>query len=46
VSQCGSQEKITVHLELGDLEIELIDNSVFMTGPAQQVFEGKISLNF
>lgn len=38
--------KITVHLELGDLEIELIDNSVFMTGPAQQVFEGRISLNF
>jgi len=41
-----TDKKITVHLELGDLEIELIDNSVFMTGPAQQVFEGKISLNF
>ncbi len=40
-----TDKKITVHLELGDLEIELIDNSVFMTGPAQQVFEGKISLN-
>ena len=41
-----TDKKITVHLELGDLEIELIDNSVFMTGIAQQVFEGKISLNF
>lgn len=41
-----TDKKITVHLELGDLEIELIDNSVFMTGPAEQVYEGKISLTF
>lgn len=41
-----TNKKITVHLELGDLEIELIDNSVFMTGPAEQVYEGKISLTF
>ena len=39
-------EKITVHLLGGDLEIEWSgheENSVFMTGPAETVFEGSVS---
>lgn len=36
--------KVTVHLKGGDLFIEWLgDNKVFMTGPAEEVFEGKIS---
>jgi len=35
--------KVTVHLRGGDLFIEWMgDNKVFMTGPAEEVFEGKI----
>ena len=35
--------KVTVHLRGGDLYIEWLgDNKVFMTGPAEEVFEGKI----
>jgi diaminopimelate epimerase len=36
-----SERKATVHLPGGDLEIEYAeDGSVFMTGPAETVFEG------
>lgn len=36
--------KVTVHLPGGDLFIEWMgDNKVFMTGPAEEVFEGKVS---
>ena len=36
--------KVTVHLRGGDLFIEWLgDNKVFMTGPAEEVFEGKVS---
>lgn len=35
--------KVTVHLRGGDLFIEWLgDNKVFMTGPAEEVYEGKI----
>ena len=35
--------KVTVHLRGGDLFIEWLgDNKVFMTGPAEEVFEGKV----
>ena len=38
--------KVTVHLRGGDLFIEWLgDNKVYMTGPAQEVFEGKINTN-
>lgn len=33
---------VTVHLRGGDLEIEVTEGSVFMTGPATTVFEGEI----
>lgn len=37
-----TDRKITVHLTGGDLEIEWSDDDrVFMTGPAQEVFEGQ-----
>lgn len=36
--------KVTVHLRGGDLFIEWLgDNKVFMTGPAEEVFEGKVN---
>ena len=35
---------LTVHLIGGDLNIEITDGSVFMTGPATTVFEGEIDL--
>ena len=35
---------VTVHLIGGDLNIEITDGSVFMTGPATTVFEGEIDL--
>lgn len=40
-----TKNKVTVHLLGGDLQIELADDShVYMTGPAEEVFEGKIKL--
>ncbi|MCE5200603.1 MAG: diaminopimelate epimerase [Armatimonadota bacterium] len=37
------QRKVTVHLRGGDLFIEWLgDNKVFMTGPAEEVFEGRV----
>ncbi|MCE5315263.1 diaminopimelate epimerase [bacterium] len=37
------QRKVTVHLRGGDLYIEWLgDNKVYMTGPAEEVFEGKV----
>ncbi|MEN6356589.1 MAG: diaminopimelate epimerase [Armatimonadota bacterium] len=37
------QKKVTVHLRGGDLFIEWLgDNKVYMTGPAEEVFEGKV----
>ncbi|MEK6968180.1 MAG: diaminopimelate epimerase [Nanoarchaeota archaeon] len=35
-------KKVTVHLKGGDLQIELKNNHVFMTGNAVNVFEGEI----
>lgn len=37
-------KKVTVHLTLGDLEIEWIDDVVFMKGTANHVFEGELNL--
>jgi diaminopimelate epimerase len=38
--------RVTVHLRGGDLEIEwrAEDNHVYMTGPAEEVFEGAIEI--
>jgi diaminopimelate epimerase len=36
--------KAKVHLLGGDLEIEYINNIVFMKGTAEKVFEGQINL--
>ncbi|MCC8075354.1 MAG: diaminopimelate epimerase [Clostridiales bacterium] len=36
-----TDDHVTVHLRGGDLEIEVSDGSVFMTGPAVTVFEGE-----
>ncbi|MCD8008918.1 MAG: diaminopimelate epimerase [Clostridiales bacterium] len=36
-----TDDHVTVHLRGGDLEIEVTDGSVFMTGPAVTVFEGE-----
>jgi len=38
--------RVTVHLRGGDLEIEWRpeDNHVYLTGPAQEVFEGTIEI--
>ncbi len=37
--------EVTVHLDGGDLKIEWAgDNRVFMTGPAEEVFEGDINI--
>lgn len=38
--------RVTVHLRGGDLEIEwrIEDNHVYMTGPAEEVFEGTIEI--
>lgn len=38
------QKKTTVELLGGNLEIELLNGHIFMTGPATTVFEGKIKL--
>lgn len=41
-----AERKVTVHLEGGDLLIEWAeDNHVYMTGPAEEVFEGSIGDN-
>ena len=37
-------KEVTVHLTLGDLLIEWIDNIVYMTGTADHVFEGELEL--
>lgn len=37
-------KQVTVHLALGDLFIEWMDEHVFMTGPATTVFSGEIDL--
>jgi diaminopimelate epimerase len=38
-----TSRKVTVHLDGGDLLIEWVgENKVFMTGPAEEVFEGRI----
>jgi diaminopimelate epimerase len=37
-----TDRNVTVHLLGGDLEIEVTEGSVFMTGPATTVFEGEI----
>lgn len=39
-----TDRKVTVHLRGGDLEIEVTENTVFMTGPAVTVFEGEIEI--
>lgn len=36
--------KVTIHLLGGDLNIEITDSSIFMTGPATTVFEGEVTL--
>lgn len=37
-------KQVTVHLSLGDLFIEWIDEHVYMTGPATNVFSGEIAV--
>jgi diaminopimelate epimerase len=37
-----TERKVTVHLLGGDLDIEVTEGSVFMTGPATTVFEGEL----
>lgn len=37
-------KEVTVHLTLGDLLIEWIDDTVYMTGTANHVFEGEIMI--
>jgi diaminopimelate epimerase len=37
-----TERKVTVHLLGGDLDIEVAEDSVFMTGPATTVFEGEL----
>ncbi|MCC8128899.1 MAG: diaminopimelate epimerase [Clostridiales bacterium] len=37
-----TDDRVTVHLRGGDLEIEVTEDSVFMTGPAVTVFEGEV----
>lgn len=36
--------KVTIHLLGGELNIEVTDGSIFMTGPAATVFEGEVDL--
>ncbi len=42
-----TERKVTVHLLGGDLDIEwnASDNHIYMTGPAETVFEGELDLN-
>ncbi len=37
-------KKVTVKLLGGDLEIEIANDNIFMTGPANQIFTGQINL--
>ncbi|MEZ4908571.1 MAG: diaminopimelate epimerase [Saprospiraceae bacterium] len=39
-----TNNNVTVHLELGDLFIEIEENAVYMTGPAEYVFRGSIEI--
>jgi len=41
-----AERRVTIHLRGGDLEIEwrAADNHVYMTGPAEEVFEGTIEI--
>lgn len=39
-----TDRKLTVHLRGGDLEIEVAENTVFMTGSAVTVFEGEMEI--
>jgi diaminopimelate epimerase len=39
-----TKSKVLVHLLLGDLTIEWINDTVFMTGPAINVFSGQINI--
>lgn len=39
---CKVGDKVTVHLLGGDLEVEVCESSLFMTGEAEKVFEGKL----
>ncbi len=41
-----TEKKVTVHLLGGDLQIEwAADDHVYMTGPAEEVFEGKLKIS-
>lgn len=39
---CKVGDKVTVHLLGGDLEVEICESTLFMTGEAEKVFEGKL----
>ena len=39
-----AEREVTVHLLGGDLEIEVSEETVFMTGSAVTVFEGEIEV--
>lgn len=41
-----TNNKVTVHLKGGNLLIEVIDNKVYMTGPANYTFEGKVEESY
>jgi carbamoyl-phosphate synthase large subunit len=41
---CKKGEDITVHLRGGDLTIRYTDDTVYMTGPAETVFEGEVTV--
>ncbi|MDR0373013.1 MAG: diaminopimelate epimerase [Nitrososphaerota archaeon] len=36
------QDKVTVHLQGGDLQIATGEDGIYMTGPAEKVYEGKL----
>lgn len=38
------QNKVLIHLPGGDLQIDFIDENIYMTGPAQEVFVGNINI--
>ncbi len=42
---CRKDKPITVHLLGGDLSIRVTDQTVWMTGPAKTVFEGRVQLD-
>ena len=42
---CRKDQPITVHLLGGDLSIRVTDQTVWMTGPAKTVFEGRVQLD-